>query len=172
MDKIKKILTINGKSQYDEDINEAFRPFACGPVTARIIMDQFPPDDCPYDINELFILLGTTKIGLFKSRFIRNMRKLLGSAWIVTECDINDVKKQILNGRPVAAKFDKWFNFRWRGGYEFDYHWVPVIGYEKKDGDIELIIHDNGARNRPSQVRQVSYKKNKAVLSFVMIEPK
>ena len=83
--------------------------------------------------------------------------------------------RQIDSGRPVAAKFDKWFNFRWRGSYEFDYHWVPVIGYEEKekekDNDIELIIHDNGGRDRPSQVRQVSYKKNKPVLSFVKIEP-
>jgi len=169
---VKKVLNINGKSQYDEDIKEAFRPSACGPVTARIIMDQFSPDACPYDVNELFTLLGGTKIGLAKGRFIRNMRKILGSEWIVAECDMNDVKKQIANGRPVAAKFDKWFNFHWRGGYEFDYHWVPVIGYEEKEGDIELIIHDNGARNRPSQVRHISYNKNKPVLSFVKIEPK
>ena len=169
---MKKILNINGKSQYDEDIKEAFRPSACGPVTARIIMDQFPPEACPYDVNELFTRLGGTKIGLVKGRFIRNMRKILGDNWIVAECGIEDVKRQIDSGHPVAAKFDKWFNFRWRGGYEFDYHWVPVIGYEEKDDDIELIIHDNGSRNHPSRVRSISYKHNKPVLSFVKIEQK
>lgn len=157
-------------SQYDKDIKEAFRPSACGPVTARILMDQFPPDICPYDVNELYTRLGSTKIGLGKGSFIHNMRKLLGSNWTVAECGIADVKRQIDHGRLVAAKFDKWFNFRWRGGYEFDYHWVPVIGYEEKEDDIELIIHDNGGRNRPSRIRQVSFKKNKAVLSFVKIE--
>ena len=172
MDEVKKVLNISGKSQYDEDIDAAFRPSACGPVTARLLMDQFPPEACPYTINELFTRLGGTKIGLVKGRFIRNMRKILGANWTVAECDITDVKRQIDNGRLVAAKFDKWFNFRWRGGYEFDYHWVPVIGYEEKGDDIELIIHDNGTRNRPSQVRQVSYKKNKPVLSFVKIEQK
>jgi len=48
---------------------------------------------------------------------------------------------------------------------------VPAISYEDKGDDIELIIHDNGARNRPSKVRHVSYTKNKPVLSFVKIEP-
>ena len=161
---------MKGKSQYDNDIRESFQPSACGPVTARVLMDQFSPDICPYDVNELYTRLGGTKIGLGKGPFIRNMRKLLGADWTVEACDITDVKIQIDNGRLVAAKFDKWFNFRWRGRYEFDYHWVPVIGYEEKEDDFELIIHDNGGRNRPSQVRQVSYKKNKPVLSFVKIE--
>jgi hypothetical protein len=169
---VKKILNINGKSQYDEDINESFRASACGPVTARVIMDQFSTDACPYDVNELFSLLGGTKIGLGKGRFIRNMRKVLGADWTVAECSMEEVKLQIESGRPVAAKFDKWFNFRWRGGYEFDYHWVPVIGYEEKENDVELIIHDNGGRDRPSQIRHVSYKLNKPVLSFVKIELK
>ncbi len=168
---VKKVLNVNGKSQYDTAIKESFRPSACGPVTARVIMDQYPPEACPYDVNELFTLLGGTKIGLSKGHFIRNMRKLLGTGWTVDECDIEEVKQQIANGQPVAAKFDKWFNFHWRGRYEFDYHWVPVIGYEETTEDIELIIHDNGGRNRPSQVRYVSYKRNKPVLSFVKIEP-
>ena len=60
------------------------------------------------------------------------MRKVLGTDWVVDECDIEEVKKQINSGRPIAAKFDKWFNFRWRGGYEFDYHWVPVMAMKKK----------------------------------------
>lgn len=168
---MKKLLNVNGKSQYDEDINKSFRASACGPVTARVLMDQISLDTCPYDVNELYVLLGGTKIGLIKGRFIRNMRKILGPDWTVAECSIEEVKWQIDSGRPVAAKFDKWFNFRWRGSYEFDYHWVPVIGYEEKDGDIELIIHDNGGRNRPSQVRHVSYQRNKPVVSFVKIEP-
>ena len=168
---MKKMLNVKGKSQYDEDINEAFRASACGPVTAHILMDQISPDACPYNVNELFKLLGGTKIGLTKRRFIGNMRKVLGAEWTVAACSIEEVMRQIDSGRPVAAKFDKWFNFRWQGGYEFDYHWVPVIGYEEKDGDIELIIHDNGSRNRSSQVRQVSYQHNKPVLSFVKIEP-
>ncbi len=171
MDEVRKVLNINGKSQYDEDIKESFRPSACGPVTARVLMDQFPPEICPFGVDELYTRLGGTKIGLGKSRFIRNMRKLLGADWTVVACDITEVKTQIDNGRLVAAKFDKWLHFRWRGSFEFDYHWVPVIGYEEKKDGIELIIHDNGGRSRPSQVRQVSYRKNKAVLSFVKIEP-
>jgi hypothetical protein len=169
---VKKTLNVNGKSQYDEDINESFRASACGPVTARVLMDQISPNACPYDVNKLYQLLGGTKIGLSKRRFICNMREVLGADWTVAECSIDEVIRQIDSGRPVAAKFDKWFSFRWRGSYEFDYHWVPVIGYEKKNHDVELIIHDNGGRNRPSQVRHVSYLRDKPVLSFVKIELK
>ncbi|MFJ7935693.1 hypothetical protein [Sporosarcina sp. NPDC096371] len=172
MNNVKKVLNVTGKSQYAEDIKASFRPSACGPVTASIMMEQFPPAACPFDANELYTRLGSTKIGLAKGQFIYNMRKLLGAQWTVGECDSEELMRQIDNGRIVAAKFDKWFNFRWRGTYEFDYHWVPVIGYEEKEDDIELIIHDNGTRNRPSQVRHVSYKRNKPVLSFVKIEPK
>ena len=37
------MLNVNGKSQDDEDINESFRASACGPVTARVLMDQISP---------------------------------------------------------------------------------------------------------------------------------
>ncbi|MFC5591371.1 hypothetical protein ACFPRA_21020 [Sporosarcina soli] len=169
---MKTLLNIQGKSQFDQDIQAAYRPSACGPVTAFVILQYHFPSACRYNVNELYRLLGGTKIGLFKWRFIRNMRKLLGAAWLVAECDIEEAIRQIDSGRIVAAKFDKWFNFRWRGSYAFDYHWVPVIGYEKVNDDLRLIIHDNGGRNRPSQVRHISYKRNKPVLSFVKVEPK
>ena len=169
---MKKLLDVKRKSQYDDDIKESYRPSACGPVTARILMDQISPDACPYDVNELFKLLGGTKIGLVKGRFIRNMRKILGDDWTVAECDIEEVKRQIDEERPVAAKFDKWFNFRWRGDFEFDYHWVPVIGYEEKGNDLTLIIHDNGSRNQGSRIRHISYNRNRPILSFVKIEPR
>lgn len=169
---VKKVLNVIGKSQYDDDIKESFRPSACGPVTARVLMDQIFPDACPHDINDLYKLLGGTRIGLLKRHFIRNMRKLIGSDWHVVECGIDEVKRQIDNDRLVAAKFDKWFSFRWRGGYEFDYHWVPVIGYEELHDDTTLFIHDNGGRNRDSRVRSISFERNRPILSFVMIEPK
>lgn len=169
---MKRILQINGKSQYAGDIHPAYRASACGPVTARVMLDQFSTDACPYTVNELYPLLGGTKIGLYKRRFIRNMQKILGDNWIVAHCSLNEVKQQIGKGHIVAAKFDKWFSARWFGKYEFDYHWVPVIGYEVKNGDTELFIHDNGSRHHPSRIRSVSYRQNQPILSFVKIEPK
>ncbi|KXH79258.1 C39 family peptidase [Sporosarcina sp. HYO08] len=169
---MKKILQVNGKSQYDQDIHQAYRASACGPVTARVMLDQFSTDTCSYTINELYPLLGGTKIGLFKRRFIRNMQKILGDDWIVAQCSLDEVKQQINKGHLVAAKFDKWFKIRWFGKYKFDYHWVPVIGYEEKNEDIDLIIHDNGSRHHPSRIRRVSYKQNQAILSFVKVEPR
>ena len=168
---MRKQLNIKGLSQYEDHIDEALRPSACGPVTARVLMNQFSHDACPYNVNELFKLLGGTKIGLAKGCFIINMRKILGTGWHVEECKIEEVKRQIDEGRLVAAKFDKWLNFRWFGNFEFDYHWVPVIGYEKVANDLILIIHDNGAKGRASQVRKISYKVNRSILSFVKIEP-
>ncbi|NYF26150.1 C39 family peptidase [Sporosarcina sp. JAI121] len=168
---MKTILNVKGKSQFADDIDLSIRRSACGPVTALVLIQHLLPKGCPYDTNELYRLLGGTKIGLFKYRFIRNVQKLLGSKWTVAACSIDEVKRQLDNGRPIAAKFDKWFTFRWRGDYEFDYHWVPVIGYEEKEDDLFLIIHDNGGRNRDSRVRSISYKKNRPILSFVKMEP-
>ena len=71
-------LDIQGKSQFDPDIRPTYQPSACGPVTAFIMLNHHLPSTSLYDVNELYRLLGGTKIGLFKWRFIRNMRKLLG----------------------------------------------------------------------------------------------
>lgn len=168
---MKTMLEIEGKSQYDSDIEERFRPSACGPVTAYVILRHILPSGCPHNPNDLYNLLGGTKIGLFKWRFIHAMRKLLGKEWSVSTCGIEEMKQELLEGRPVAAKFDKWFRLRWRGQYEFNYHWVPVIGFEERGDETVLIIHDNGGRNRGSMIRQVSYKRNRPILSFVKITP-
>lgn len=167
-----KLLNFVGKSQYDQDIDVHFRPSACGPVTAHVIMNNLFINGCPYNVNELYRLLGSTKIGLFKWRFIRNMRKILGPEWIVKQCTINEVKRQIDEGRPVAAKFDRWFSLRWYGKFSFDYHWVPVVGYEQNNrNDLILFIHDNGGKNRSSKIRRIPYKVNQPILSFIKIEP-
>ena len=97
-----------GKSQYDEDINERIRSSACGPVTAHVLMEYISYHACPYDVNELYRRLGGTVVGLSKGRFIRNLRKVLGPDWKVNQCTLEELKRQIDEGRPVAAKFDKW----------------------------------------------------------------
>ena len=168
---MKKVLNVQGKSQYEADIEEKFRPSACGPVTAYVLLRHLLPDPPPHQVNDLYRLLGSTKIGLFKWRFLRNMQKLLGPGWQVAECGIEELQRQISAGRPVAAKFDKWFSWKWRGQFTFDYHWVPVIGYETTEDDVLLIIHDNGSRRSGSRVRHVSYRQNRSILSFIKIEP-
>lgn len=168
---MKKTLEIKGKSQFDQEIDKRFQPSACGPVTAFVILEYLFKNASPFTVNELYHQLGSTKIGLFKRRFIRNMQRLLGSKWHVTQCSIEEVKRELEEGRPVAAKFDRWFSGKWRGQFAFDYHWVPVIGYEEDD-DLILIIHDNGRPNEPSKIRSVSYKQNESILSFVKIEPR
>ena len=169
-DSVVKLLNITSKSQHDTDIDERFRPSACGPVTAYVMMEYHFSNAHRYTVNDLYRLLGSTKIGLFTWRFIRNMRKLLGPDWAIERCSIEEVMRQLDQGHPVAAKFDKWFTFRWRGKYEFDYHWVPIVGYEVINADLMLLIHDNGGKNRPSQLRRVSFKKNKPILTFVKME--
>lgn len=94
---------------------------------------------------------------------------MLGPEWIVADCDIEGLKNEIDEGRPVAAKFDKWFSFHWFGKFVFDYHWVPVIGYKESENGVILIVHDNGGRNRDSRVREIPYEPHKDILSFVKI---
>lgn len=165
------LINLKSKSQYAKDIDKRFQPSACGPVTAYLLLDYHFPNRWT-EVNELYRRLGGTKIGLFTWRFIRNTQKLLGPNWAVSKCSINDVKKQLDAGRPVAAKFDKWFTFNWRGRYSFDYHWVPVIGYDMNEDQLMLIIHDNGGRNRPSKIQSIPYYPNKKILTFVKMEPK
>lgn len=165
---MKQLEGFRGKSQYDNEIDKRFRPSACGPVTAFTILRHHMLDS-GIQVNDLYRVLGGTRIGLFKWRFIHNLRKLLGSGWSVAECRLVDVKLEIDEGRPVAAKFDKWFTFHWFGNYSFDYHWVPVIGYKETDNGLILLIHDNGGRKRESRIREIAYERNRPILSFIKI---
>ncbi|WP_262177466.1 hypothetical protein [Saccharococcus sp. Marseille-Q5394] len=165
---MKQVEGFQGKSQYGDDINKRFQPSACGPVTAfTILRHHF--HDSGIQVNDLYRMLGGTRIGLFKWRFIRNLRKLLGSGWRVEKCRIEEMKEEINEGRPVAAKFDKWFSFHWFGNYAFDYHWVPVVGYKECESGLILLVHDNGGRNRESRIREIAYEPNRPILSFVKI---
>ena len=162
---------LQGKSQFDPSIDSKFRSSACGPVTASVILHDLNLPISRVPVNKLYKLLGTTRIGLFTWRFVPRLTKLLGDGWEVRKCTLSEVLGELEKGRPVAAKFDKWFSLKWNGHYEFDYHWVPVVGYEKTADDVILAIHDNGSPSSPSTVRFVSYRKNQEVLSFVKISP-
>ena len=35
---VKTVLDVTGKSQFEQDIDKRFRPSACGPVTAHVIL--------------------------------------------------------------------------------------------------------------------------------------
>ncbi|MFX3673897.1 MAG: C39 family peptidase [Paenisporosarcina sp.] len=164
-------LDVEGLSQYDNSIKSHYKPSACGPVTALTILRFWLQKDYEYDVNQLYRLLGGTRIGLFTWRLKKNLRKLLGPTWEINTCSLEDAKAELREGRPVACKFDRYFTFHWLRSYEFSYHWVPLIGYEENENGLTLLIHDNGGRNRESRIRYVSYKKNKAILTFVKIVP-
>lgn len=171
------LLNVNGRSQYSADIRPELQNSACGPTTAHVILNYFRREDekvVTKDINELYELLGSTKIGLFKWRMIRNLRKLLGDDWCVEECTLTQAIEQLRAGNPVAMRFDVYFSgqFFSKNKPLYKYHWVPLIGYEIKNGELYLTIHDNGGRNRDSQVRTFKYDDNRKVLDFVKIEPK
>ncbi|MET1014949.1 MAG: C39 family peptidase [Paenisporosarcina sp.] len=164
-------LDMDGFSQYDDSINPGYHNSACGPVTAWTILSYWMPNSFPYTIDQLYQSLGATRIGLFTWRFKRNLRKLLGPDWTIKACSIEEAKAELLAGRPVACKFDRYFGLKWFNKYEFAYHWVPLIGFEEKEKGLTLILHDNGGWNRASQIRHVSYQDNKDILTFVKIVP-
>ena len=163
-------LNVKGSSQYDQSIEANLQSSACGPVTAWTIVRHWMPNT-PYNANELYRLLGSTRIGLFTWRLVRNLRKILGPAWDIRTCSFDEAKEELLHGRPVACKFDRYFTFHWFRNYEFSYHWVPLIGFEETENGLELILHDNGGRNRESKIRKVPYDRNKEILTFVKIRP-
>lgn len=167
---LKVILPFEGMSQYDPAIDSRKRGSACGPVTAASIFRYYEHD--AFEINEVYRLLGTTPIGLFTWRLLRNFRKVAGTGYKLKKTrSLAAVKQELLAGRPVAMKFDRYFTFRWFSKPLYNYHWVPLIGFEEKNGDVTLYFHDNGKRNRPSKIRTVSYHEQRAVLSFVKIIP-
>ncbi|MBK3496133.1 C39 family peptidase [Viridibacillus sp. YIM B01967] len=164
-------LPVDGQSQYTDNVRKKWQNSACGPTTAAIILDYLLPHESPKSINQLYKQLRTTRIGLFKYRFIRNLRKIVGPTWSVEGCSLDDALLELREGRPVAIKFDRYFSFHFFLKPTFAYHWVPLIGYEETENDVVLIIHDNGGRNRDSQIREVSFQANRKVLSFVKMSP-
>ncbi|MCM3612444.1 C39 family peptidase [Planococcus sp. MERTA32b] len=168
---MKILLPFKGMSQYDEAVDSRKRGSACGPVTAAAIFNYH--ENASLAINDVYRLLGTTPIGLFTWRLVRNFRKIAGSQYAIQKTrSLSEVKRELRNGRPLAMKFDRYFTFRWFSKPLFNYHWVPLIGFEDKDGDVILYFHDNGKRNRPSKIRTVSYNEHRSVLSFVKIIPR
>lgn len=167
---MKILLPFEGMSQYDEEIDSKMRGSACGPVTAAALFNFH--ESQRFKVDEIYTLLGTTQIGLFTWRLLRNFHKVAGSQYTVRKTrSISEVKHELSNNRPLAMKFDRYFTFHWFSKPMFNYHWVPLIGFEDKGEDVLLFFHDNGKRNRPSKIRTVSYNKDRLVLSFVKIIP-
>ncbi len=162
-------LNVTGYSQYNEAILTKYHSSACGPTTIYIILNYLK-HHANFSVNDLYKQLGGTKIGLFKWKLIKNLRKLLGPNWNVRSCSLYEALEQLDQGRPVAMKFDRYFTFQWKYKSNYKYHWVPLIGYEINEDELYLIIHDNGWKNRGSQIRKVRYSDNFKVLSFVKIE--
>lgn len=167
---MKVLLPLNGLSQWNDDVMERFRRSACGPTTARAILGYY--GETVSDTDHFYRSLGTTRIGLFTWRFIRRFKKAASGRYRLRKVrDIDGVKAELLAGRPLAMKFDRYFSFRWRMQSDYAYHWVPLVGFEETADDLLLLIHDNGGKGRPSRLRKVSYRKNRPVLTFVSIEP-
>ncbi|KOS71726.1 hypothetical protein AEA09_01735 [Lysinibacillus contaminans] len=163
-------LPLQGKSQYEASISPNYRNSACGPTTIHVIL-QYLGAPTP-SINQLYEMLGGTKIGLFKWRLIRNLRMLL-PAWNVRTCTLKEALQEIDEGRPVAMRFDRYFSLQWCNKKStYAYHWVPLIGYKIQQDELSLIFHDNGGSDRESEIRLSRYQDNVKVLSFVKIAPK
>ncbi len=167
---MKVLLPFRAMSQYADEIPEAIRSSACGPVTAAAILRHH--EGRSPTVQMLYKKLWTTRIGLSAFFLIRQLRKLTGSAYVIERVrSIEQVKQELIAGRPLAVKFDRYFSFRWRTSSAFAYHWTPLVGFEDKDGDVMLYIHDNGQKNRPSKLRAVSFLENQYVVSFIRIVP-
>lgn len=167
---MKVLIPFQGISQYGKTVDTKLQGSACGPTTAAAILKYHENRD--YGVNELYKTLGTTRIGLFTWRFMRKLNKFSDKKYRVAKIrSLEEVKEELVHGRPLAMKFDRYFSFRWRLESSYKYHWVPLIGFEEHPDDLILYIHDNGKRNRPSKIQAVSYKQNRKVLTFLKIVP-
>ncbi|WP_271853992.1 C39 family peptidase [Planococcus maritimus] len=167
---MKVLLPFQAMNQYADQVPASYRASACGPITAASIL-RYHKELTP-GIGQLYRFLGTTSLGLSAFCFIRRLRKWLGPRYEIKRVrSIGQVKQELDAGNPLAVKFDRYFSLRWRQETTFAYHWVPLIGYEETEDDLLLYVHDNGQKNRPSNLRAVSFRKNRSVLSFIRISP-
>ncbi|WP_052087876.1 C39 family peptidase [Paenibacillus wynnii] len=137
-------------------------------------------------INYIYRHHGGAPWGMSVKGFKKGIKAYIGAAFhtevgrrhtlsLRTFNDFVQYKDEIEAGRPVAIKFDKWFNLRWKGSYVYDYHWVIGIGYEEAadSGKATLIILDNGVKTAagfiPSRERRVDYGINKDILTMVAL---
>ncbi|MEK4495397.1 C39 family peptidase [Ureibacillus sp. FSL W8-0352] len=169
---MKKFIPLEGMSQFSPEVYPSYQNSACGPTTIFVMLKFMFGKHVAQNVNILYRMLGTTKIGLFRWRLIKNLQNYLGTDWVVKNCSLKEAMKQIDEGRPVAIKFDKYFTLQWKSKPTFTYHWVPFIGYEIEQNELLLIVHDHGGINRDSQIRKVPYSQNYKVISFVKIEPR
>ncbi|AQQ55016.1 C39 family peptidase [Planococcus lenghuensis] len=164
------LIPFRGQSQYDAAIHPRLQGSACGPVTVAVILQHHEKNQIVVD--DFYKQIGGTRIGLFTWRMIRRLRRSLGSRYHIAKAvSLEDVKQELLAGRPVAMKFDKHFSFRWFQKPAYRYHWVPLVGFHDEEDDVTLFFHDNGGRGRESRLRKTSWKRNRDVLSFVKIVP-
>lgn len=166
------VLPVKPQSQYATLVHKNYQSSACGPTTVFVLLRYLQPTSQQKSINQLYQLLGCTKIGLFSYPLIRNLKKLLGPAYEVGNCRLHDALLELEAGRPVAMKFDRYFSLHFFVKGDFNYHWVPLIGFERTNDDIILIIQDNGSPTRDSMIREISYEKNRKILSFIKVAPK
>ncbi|NQX46790.1 C39 family peptidase [Paenibacillus tritici] len=173
---------------------------ACGPATMAALLEYwhshkgrvFVPGFRHFGskaahINYIYTHHGGTPWGMSVRSLVRGLRAYIRQAAPPGEDRNRRVKVSVFNdigryraeidaARPVALKFDKWFSFRWRGSYVYDYHWVLGIGYEDQaDGSCTLVVHDNGVRHpggayTPGRERQISYTANTSILTMVSLD--
>ncbi|MBY9080107.1 C39 family peptidase [Paenibacillus sp. HN-1] len=148
-------------------------------VSGRIGLEHFGSK--VNQMNHLYRKYGGRPWGMSATALARGMKAFLRSSLgqsraieIRRLSDFEQYKAEIDADRPVAVKFDKWLSFRWRGNYDFDYHWTVGIGYELTEQGPMLLVQDNGLRCGdgvfdPSRERRISYTRNADVLSMVAL---
>lgn len=189
-------LTVEPYTQWEPGV--ASPASACGPATMAALMEYWSTRpgkrfiggkshfySKAEHINHMYSYHGGTPWGMSVRSFIRGIKDYTRASsapeeqYQLTLTAFNDMSRytaEIDAERPVAIKFDKWFTFRWRGRYVYDYHWVLGIGYEASaDGAAPvLIVLDNGIKYKdgsfaPSKERRIHFSSNKGIITMVAL---
>ncbi|WP_195724412.1 C39 family peptidase [Paenibacillus monticola] len=189
-------LTVEPYTQWESGV--ASPASACGPATMAALMEYWSTRLGKHfisgkshfyskaeHINHMYSQHGGTPWGMNVHGFIRGIKDYIGASSAPKEryqlslTAFNDMNRYIAEidaERPVAIKFDKWFTFRWRGRYAYDYHWVLGIGYETsvEGADPILIVLDNGVKYKdggfaPSKERRIPFSANKGIITMVAL---
>ncbi|MBT2289882.1 C39 family peptidase [Paenibacillus albidus] len=197
-EQVRRRLAIEPYTQWEEGVESPGS--ACGPATMAALTEYWNSRQGVQQvrgkkafgsraahINHIYRHHGGRPWGMSVHGFTKGLKAYLaeslplkdlrGGLSIRTLTDIAQYKAEIDAGRPVALKFDKWFHFRWRGRYAYDYHWVMGIGYETGGSGPVLIVHDNGVRYRDGsfargQERLIDYESNQEIMTMVAVNIK
>ena len=170
-------------SQFDSNVTPLNRNSSCGPSSMAVIL-QYWHDSRSKGKLQVYNAGYTTK-GAFINHLYQNrggglagmsvngvasglQNEAIARGYSATTSTFNNFfsyTNEIINNRPVAVKFDKYFTlFEPNADYSYNYHWTAGVGYVYSASSTLLRVQTVSSN---SYIRDIDYNSNSAIISMV-----